>query len=127
MEKIPELKDDLFWTLINVANQEFDAFTKMLEKLSKEDLIGFAWKFEYLAGLLYDEKYHHHKYSEDYLEDLTSGVVAKGKVFFENVFNHPDQMPEKVNYDELGLDVHFQAEKVYADRFGQDMPPFDGG
>jgi hypothetical protein len=36
-------------------------------------------------------------------------------------------MPTEVNYDEPGLDVRFEAEKVYADRFGEDMPPFDGG
>ena len=124
---LANLNDTIFWNLITEASEDFEVFKGKLESLSRDELIGFAWKFEYLAGLLYDEKYHQNQYSEDYLEDLTCWIVAKGRKFYENVLSHPDQMPAEVNFDEPGLDVHFQALKVYADRFGEEMPAFDGG
>lgn len=126
-EAIPEMDDGQFWTMIAKADEDFDALRGLLIGLDRGQLIAFAWKFEYLAGLLYDEKYHHNRHSEDYLEDLTSWVVARGRRFYEDVLAHPDKMPSKVNYDETGLDIKFEAEKIFTVRFGESMPAFDGG
>ena len=122
-----QLPDDVFWKLITKANRSLEALTKALEGLSREELIGFAWKFEYLAGQLDDEKYHAGQYSEDELEDLTSWIVGRGRKYYETVLHNPEKMPEEVDYDKRALDIHFEALKVYHDRFGEHMPAFDGG
>lgn len=125
-DDILELGDDQFWTLISLAKQDTAAFVKKLEGMSQVELIGFAWKFEDLAGFLYDEEYHQGRFSEDYLEDLCDWVVAQGKEFYENVLNNPDQMPTEVNYSDPDIDIPYQVSTVYYDRFGEEMPPLEG-
>ena len=125
-DDIPELGDDQFWTLILSAKQGIAALSKNLESLSQVELIGFAWKFEDLAGFLYDEKYHQNQFSEDYLEVLCDWVVAQGKEFYERVLNNPDQMPAEVDYSDPDIDILYEVSNVYYDRFGKEIPPLEG-
>lgn len=127
MSDIPELNDDMFWTLIATANQDDVAFRKKLESLSRVELIGFSWKFKDLMGRLYEVMDDQNELSEDELEDLVAWIVARGKEFYRNVLDNPKQMPKKANYDEPGLDTHFQAIKVYYDRFGEHIPAYPNG
>ena len=120
---IPEMEDDQFWSLISLAKQDFAAFTQKLEQMSQADLISFVWKFEEVAGVLYDDQYLQGQTSEDYIEDLRGYVVAQGKAFYEHVRDNPDQMPKEVDYSEPGVDIKYQASETYYNRFGESMPP----
>ena len=125
-DNLPDFPDDQFWSLVSLARQDFTAFTTKLEGMNRDDLIGFAWKFEDLAGCLHDDKCHQSQFSEDYLEDLCGWVVGQGRTFYENVRHNPDQMPEEVDSSELGIEIQYEASVVYYDRFGEEMPPLEG-
>ena len=126
--KVPS--DDEFWALVTLANEDFDAFTKTLERMDRGALIAFAWKFEQLAGILYDDEYLQHlnfenELSEDYLEDLCGWIVGKGKVFYEDIINHPEKMPTELDDTEPGISIQFEASQIYFDRYGEEMPPWE--
>jgi hypothetical protein len=94
--------------------------------MTRDDLIGFYWLFQDTAGVLYDEAHGVNYPSEDYFEDLAAYVVARGKHFFEQVRDDPSRMPKTMDADKPGIDIQYEASKVYRKRFGEPIPAFDG-
>lgn len=122
IDDIIEPDDSQFWSIVSLVKQDFASFKQKLERMSQAELIGFVWKFEEIADLLYDDKYLYNQTSEDYMEDLCGYIVGQGREFYEHVRAHPDQMPKAVDYAEPGIDIKYQASEIYYDRFGEPMP-----
>lgn len=126
MDEPAEMKTGQFWRLIALANKDYDAFKQALQGLSREELTGFAWRFQGLMGPLYEGIENEDDFSEDRLQDLIAWIVARGKKFYENVLDNPEQMPVEVNKELPGGDMLFQALKAYYDRFGEHVPIYGG-
>jgi hypothetical protein len=121
-----QLDEADFWKLVDLAQADFDAFTRKLEKMSREELTAFEWKFEETAGYLYKPEFGVNYPSEDAFEDLAAYVVGQGKTYYEKVLGNPAEMPTETDRDKHGLDIQGQAATVYYERFGEEMPPFEG-
>ena len=121
-----ELDEADFWKLVDLAQKDFDAFTRRLEKMTREELIAFEWKFEETAGYLYKPEFGVNYPSEDAFEDLAAYVVGQGKKYYENVLSNPEEMPTDRDRSKHGLDIQGQAATVFYERYGEEMPPFGG-
>jgi hypothetical protein len=115
-----------FWKLVDLAQRDFDAFTTRLQKMSRDELVGFEWKFEEMAGYLYKPEFGVNYPSEDAFEDLAAFVVGQGRAFYEKVIENPAEMPSDWNRAQHGIDIQYEASNVFYDRFGEEMPPFEG-
>lgn len=125
MDTVRRPDDEAFWTLVALADSDFDAFCARLEAMDGPGLTGFAWAFEEKAGVLWDVRYHHDRFSEDDLEDLCGWVVGRGRAFYEDIVAHPERMPTEWNPAETGMDIQYQATQTYFERFGSEMPAFE--
>jgi hypothetical protein len=121
-----EFDETDFWKLVDLAQKDFDAYTRKLEKMSREELVAFEWKFEETAGYLYKPEFGVNFPSEDAFEDLAAYVVGQGKKYYDNVLNNPSEMPADWDRNKHGLDIQGQAATVYYERYGEEMPPFEG-
>ena len=121
-----DFDDDEFWKLIDTANQDFAAFTRALEAMTREELIGFSWKFQDTAGMLYDEEHGVNYPSEDYFEDLAAYVVARGKKFYNEALEDPAKMPKEMKMALPGIEIQYEANKIYREKFRESLPPFQG-
>lgn len=122
---VPMPSDENFWAIVDLAREDFPAFRRQLEGMDRADLIGFAWMFEELSSALYDPKYHGNRYSEDVTEGYAAWIVAQGREAYERTLAHPDLAPEVWNRSEIGLQLWLEAEDVYSERFGEELPPLE--
>jgi len=118
---------DEFWAMIDLARKDYPAFITTLKSMNRRGLIRFSWLFEDLASALGAEPYLQYanpEFSEDALDDLWNEVVCRGRAFYENVINHPDQMPADADNSDPSHKMRYAANRIFRDRYGKELPPY---
>lgn len=121
----PMPSDEDFWAIVALAREDLPAFKRRLNGMDRADLVGFAWRFEELYSALYDPKYHGNRYTEDETEGYAAWIVAQGRGTYEGVLANPELAPKMWDKSEIGLQILLEAEQVYAERFGDELPPLE--
>lgn len=122
------LTDNAFWSLVNEANNDFEHFSHQLKNMSKDGLEDFYWHFFDFAGELTDDIYLDHildagdSISDDGLEDLCGWIVGKGRETYNHVIKHPETIPKEINDNAYGIEILYEAVKVYFNKYGEDIP-----
>ena len=115
------LTRDDFWSIIDRAHQYRDAMRPLLEPLAQRDLLMFYRFFMEYGSDLRDELPEREE--SDSQEELASWVVAQGKAFYDEVYEHPDTFPEQQG--PAGRGFRGMIANVYRDRFGEEVMEAD--
>jgi hypothetical protein len=122
------MNDAILWSLIEDARADFDGFQATLRQLAQRDLEDFYWIFYELAGDLTEGECldqvveAEESISEDALEDLCGWIVAKGRDTYAGVLRDPASIPTSIDDDAAGIEILYEARRIYAERFGEEMP-----
>jgi len=111
------LTRDEFWSIIDRSNKDRNALRPLLEPLGRVDLIMFHRFFMEYGSDLRDELPEREE--SDYQEELAWYVVAQGKAFYDDVYEHPEKFPEEQG--PAGRGFRGMIAKVYRDRFGEEV------
>ena len=122
MSKInfPDSIPDDFWQVIEEAGQDRLKFRELLEKMNRGQILRFCWTYEELANRIRIEPYCRHAspdLSEDGMAELANWIVAQGKNYYRNIFEHAEQIPARKN------DIGFMSDLVveYENRYNADI------
>jgi hypothetical protein len=115
LESIP----DEFWRTVEEARQDPERLRVLLKRMSRDELVRFAWTYEALANELRAEQYWTPELSDDGLFELAHWVLAQGKDYYERVWENAEEMPREKKRSP-GLLHAIEAE--YEERFGEDIP-----
>jgi hypothetical protein len=116
-----------FWSLVDLARTDAEAYQERLRGMDRKALIRFAWTFEELSSSLGDERYTRHTdpdLSEDALDDLWQEVVGRGRAFYDDVLAHPEKIPAEADSSDPSHWIRYHASNVFHERFGGEIPPY---
>lgn len=122
------IAEDLFWSLVEDANRDFNGFCNKLNSMEKNELKEFVWMFKDKAEELGDDVYIDsilediESITEDELEDLSGWIVGKGKKYYTNVLNNPEKMPSSISDKAFGIEIQYEASQAYYKRFNEHIP-----
>jgi hypothetical protein len=119
-DEIPEW----FWDIIRRAGRSKDKLRELLMTMSKDEIYRFAGNFTEAATQLNDDpflRFVNPDESEDGVMDIAHWVVSQGKEHFAQVWEKPDTIAKHVDVGDP-QNLFGVAEKVYEDKFGEDMP-----
>lgn len=124
MDKFLESIPEEFWRIVEDARQDPDRLRERLKKMSRDELINFAWTYEALANELRTDIYWDFvepDTSEDSLAELANWIVAQGRELYEEVWKDPAEMPAL--HDDPGLLL--EAIREYEERYDDDDIPLN--
>jgi hypothetical protein len=121
-DRIFEERKDWFWNIVKKAKQNESKLTKILNKLSRQEIIDFATCFEVAACELRCSPYtdFQDECSEDEITDISHWVVGRGQKFYEDVIKNPKKIPKDEDEieDSTFVEVYIS---VFAEKFDEDI------
>jgi hypothetical protein len=118
----PEPVSHEFWSLVDLARDDREAYRARLRQLDETELVRWYWTFDRLAGWLRDSPYVEHMdpgLMGDDVDDVAQWVVAQGRDAYFDVIDHPDHVPKEVARRATTLgDITVEYDR----RFGTPVP-----
>jgi hypothetical protein len=118
--RFPDSIPDDFWQTIEEAGQDRSKFRELLKTMNRGRINRFYWTYEELANRIRTEPYWQYAnpdLSEDGMAELANWIVAQGRNYYQNILEHPDQIPARKN------DIGFMSDLVveYENRYDADV------
>lgn len=115
---------DWFWNIIASADGDVPRMREILNTLDVADLRRFHYDLEDAVAELLDEPFTRYltRNSEDGATDVAYWAVSQGRTYYEGLYEHPETIPEHVEYHPPGVLHDGITLAVYEDRTGEMMP-----
>lgn len=114
-----------FWEQVAAAQAEPELFARLTDR----ELINFANEMLDLKTYFAHHPFHPPEdvyVSENSLDEAGAWVISRGREFFQGVWQEPQRF-WRIVQDHQYLEGHnfeFAADRVWADRYGTDIPTF---
>lgn len=126
---IDEVFSTWFWSIIDGANKNRDRLETILRTLNRDQLIAFHNQFVTVAADLLAlpslAKPENEAWTEDNVQDVADWIVAQGRSYYDDVIQHPDNVPMGLTDAERPPTFSGVASRVFLDRFGTLIPSWD--
>ena len=112
------------WDLIATGDGTSDGIRRVLEQLSREDLILFEYYFDCATVDLADRARGAgvQSPSEDATMQLCGWVVSQGRSYYQRVFENIEQHFPDPDEEEVGVSYYGVAGSIYEGRYHEAMP-----
>ncbi|MDO4251001.1 MAG: DUF4240 domain-containing protein [Moraxella sp.] len=126
------ITEDRFWSLIEQGQGEVDVLKAVLEKLSDDEIFGYAYWWSYFNAMSYKSDLWAVAYivmggcSDDCFDYFRFWLVAQGEQVFKNAMQNADSLCDIFDDIEDGdipaqEDIDYVAMEVIDERHGDDM------
>lgn len=87
---------DRFWSLIDLARNDWPAFEEALRNMNDRDRLRLYWTYRQALQVLRTPDFERHT-APDLVEDdlyaLAAWIVAQGKATYMDIVQHPERIP----------------------------------
>jgi len=121
MQSRPTTLHPAFWSTIDAAHRDTKKLRRLIDPMSRAELLAFYRDFIYAAGRLRKQPFDDEESDGNY--ERSWWVVAQGSATYDDVLAHPEKMPDDTSGP--GLEFPGVIARVFAERFGMEVMEAD--